>query len=226
MRGELDDALNRMARMEALSRRRAGDQAGQRADERSSIAEAIEAIRQVVAQHPRLRVALWAEEGATGVGVRVEWLNGELIVLHDDEPPPPPNTGAAAEPIRVTAESPVRPRPAEPVPPASAPPHPGTSRAAHSEPVGMPLAPRSEPIGTSWATRSEPISTPLTPRSESAVPVPAAWQPPPPVPTGGSTGTTWAPDPETDAESAARLAELIRRDPSLLRAPEDPYPRN
>lgn len=151
MRGELDDALNRMARMEELQRRRAAEAAP---DDRSPVDEVIEAVRRVVAQHPTLRVALWAEDGAAGAGVRVEWSDGGLVVQPNDESDGPPPV--AALPIAA-------------LPSAGGPPE-------------------------SWP-----------------VPVP--------------TVTSWSGTPESDTkESAARLAELIRQDPSLLHAANDPHP--
>jgi hypothetical protein len=192
VRGELDDALARMARMEELQRRLAAEPARDSPppvepprenhppveqhhssaepvpvageppqDPRSAmepgrdgwsrlepvrvawspVDDVIEAVRLVVAHHPRLAVTLWAEDGSTGAAVRVEWVDGVVTVTPDDEP-------AAA--------------------------------------------------------------------------MPSAGAPPPSFPVAVQTPPAWAPPTEAGAnESAARLAELIRRDPSLLRAADD-----
>ncbi|MFB9239821.1 hypothetical protein ACFFWC_30580 [Plantactinospora siamensis] len=245
MRGELDDALDRMARMEELTRRRSAEHTERPAGEPAGIAEVIEAVRRVVAQHPRLRVALWAEEGSAGAGVRVEWLNGELIVLPDEEDPPPTTTGAhhavtparATEPVVAPAratEPVVAPaRATEPVVPARA-----TEPVVASAPATEPVSPaRAAPLVPAAANGAPGAAATAAPRRRGPeIPVPAAWPAPPPVPQAPADAgwapdplpspTTWVPDAESDnEESAARLAELIRRDPSLLRAPEDPYRR-
>ncbi|MFD0823115.1 hypothetical protein ACFQ0D_33420, partial [Micromonospora zhanjiangensis] len=168
MRGELDDALARMARMEELQRRlangaprdlRASGEPAQQdrppTDQRyephppvdpavrpwSAVDDVVEAVRLVVGHHPQLAVTLWAEDGTTGAAVRVEWVDGVVTVTPDEEPVAMPSAGA---------------------PPPSYP---------------MTVQPRAQ------------------------------------------TPTAWTPPTEEGANaSAARLAEMIRRNPSLLRA--------
>jgi hypothetical protein len=74
MRGELDDALARMARREQLQRRVAEQAAGGPVD------EVVEAVRRVVAQHPALAVRLWVEDGSVPSLVRVAWSEGAVTV--------------------------------------------------------------------------------------------------------------------------------------------------
>ncbi|MFC7549733.1 hypothetical protein [Plantactinospora sp. GCM10030261] len=175
MRGELDDALARMARMERLQRRRAAEAPD---NQRSGLDDLVEAVRRVVAQHPGVRVTLWAEDGVQGAGVRVEWSGGEVVVSADDQPLPMPSAGAPPD-----------------LPPDAAPP----DLPSPDAPTDLPSAgtPPGQP-NASTTYRSLPV------------PPPSVWVP--------------APASEQDTnESAARLAELIRRDPDLLRAPDDPH---
>ena len=160
MRGELDDALARMARREELLRRRAaqpteghrppaegarpaaeGTRPSAEDDRyptdgtRSPVEDVAEAIRRVVTNHPGLTVSLTVEQGTSHAALRVGWSTGIVTVT----------------------------------------------------PAAGPVAPVTPPGPPAW---------PLTVQT-----VPG-----------------WAAVADDHAgDSAARLAELIRRDPSLLR---------
>jgi hypothetical protein len=95
VRGELDDALARIARREELERRLATEQAagGQR-----PLDELIEAVRRVVAQHPTLTVQLWADDGTATSSVRVAWSDGTVAVGPEGEPVAPDGAVAPSWP--------------------------------------------------------------------------------------------------------------------------------
>lgn len=76
VRGELDDALARLARREELQRRRSGD--AHTAD--VVLDEVADALRQVVAQHPGVAVTATVHLGATDSTVRVAWSDGSTTV--------------------------------------------------------------------------------------------------------------------------------------------------
>lgn len=131
MRGELDDALARMERREALQRRLAQEAATRTG---SPVNEVTEAVQRVVAQHPTVAVTMWVADGPKISAVHVAWEDGVVTVR------------PAAEPALPTAGRP-------------------------------------------------PQSWPMTVRTVQG------WA---------------APETPPTAEAAARLAEMVRRDPSLL----------
>ena len=103
MRGELDDALARMARREALQRRRASEPAARKpvarepaARGRSPVDEVTEAVQQVVAQNPALAVTMWVADGPTVTALHVAWADGRVTVRPAAEPALP----TAGEPPR------------------------------------------------------------------------------------------------------------------------------
>ncbi|MET7669424.1 hypothetical protein [Micromonospora luteifusca] len=104
--------------------------------------------------------------------------------------------------------------------------HPGLAVTVHVEHAG-----RTYPLRVSWngpdvtvgpAPPAAPAPAPApavpTPAPDPAAPAPAAAAEPPPAwPLSGRTVPAWAPGPDgLNPDPAARLAELIRRDPSLL----------
>jgi hypothetical protein len=174
MRGELDDALARMARMQEVQRRRSAESVGDgRAanPNRSPVDELVDAVRWVVAQHRSLGVTFWAEDGGSTTAVRVEWADGTVSVTYGEDAtgsPQPPTVPTV--PLEVVADAPV---------------------------------------------------TPAAPVAPVAVTAPSG--PPPAWPMAVRTPPAWAAAPESNTnESAARLAALIREDPSLLRVDEEP----
>jgi hypothetical protein len=93
MRGELDDALARMARREELLRRRSAQPTeGSRAPAdgtRSPAGEVAEAVRRVVAHHPGLTVSLTVDNGTARAAIRVGWSEGMVSIAPATEPAAP-----------------------------------------------------------------------------------------------------------------------------------------
>ncbi|MEO3742519.1 hypothetical protein [Plantactinospora sp. B5E13] len=83
MRGELDDALARMERREALQRRLA-QEAAIRAG--SPVDEVTEAVQRVVAQYPAVAVTMWVADGPNISAMHVAWENGTVTVRPAAEP--------------------------------------------------------------------------------------------------------------------------------------------
>ncbi|MEH1015244.1 hypothetical protein V6U90_19280 [Micromonospora sp. CPCC 206060] len=82
MRGELDEALARMARREELLRRRSASGEGQNAAPPGGdpVAEVTEAVRRVVAAHPGLSVHLDVAHGGAARHLRIAWSDGTVTV--------------------------------------------------------------------------------------------------------------------------------------------------
>jgi hypothetical protein len=76
VRGELDDALARLARREELQRRRSGEAHAPEV----VLDEVADALRQVVAQHPGVAVTATVHLGTTTSTVRVAWSDGSTTV--------------------------------------------------------------------------------------------------------------------------------------------------
>jgi hypothetical protein len=134
MRGELDDALARLARRQEVLRRRAELEA---VEDSSPLAELTEAVRRVVARHPKMAVRFEVTHGTENASARVAWSDGQPTVM-----------------------------------------------------------PVTEPAGP---VAGRPPSWPMSPQ----------------------TAPAWSAAMGQSGDSAARLAEMIRRDPSLLGSPED-----
>ncbi len=83
MRGELDDALARMARREALQRQRAAEAAGRAA---SPADEVTEAVQRVVGQHPSVAVTMWVADGSSLTALHIGWSDGVVTVRPAAEP--------------------------------------------------------------------------------------------------------------------------------------------
>lgn len=109
MRGELDGALDKMARMEELRRRRAAEPAGGGHDAGHAVAEA---VRRVVAQHPGIAVTLRVEQETGNRLMRVAWADGTVtVVFHEPSPSADGVTSTTAssrqpEPRQTTDEQP------------------------------------------------------------------------------------------------------------------------
>lgn len=84
MRGELDDALARMERREALQRRRAEEAAAARVE--SPVDDVTEAVARVVAEHPALAVTMWVANGPSISAMHVAWTDGMVTVRPAAEP--------------------------------------------------------------------------------------------------------------------------------------------
>ncbi|MDG4791470.1 hypothetical protein O7626_37210 [Micromonospora sp. WMMD1102] len=83
MRGELDDALARMERREALQRRRAQEAAARAG---SPVDEVTEAVQRVVAQYPNVAVTMWVADGPNISAMHVAWSDGTVTVRPAAEP--------------------------------------------------------------------------------------------------------------------------------------------
>lgn len=95
VRGELDDALARLARREELQRRRTGGSAA--AD--AVLDEVAEALRSVVAQHPGLAVTATVTDAGGSHTVRVAWSDGSATVVPSAEPGDEARSGSRDEPV-------------------------------------------------------------------------------------------------------------------------------
>ncbi|GGO12147.1 hypothetical protein [Micromonospora parathelypteridis] len=99
--------------------------------------------------------------------------------------------------------------------------HPGLAVTVHVEHAG-----RTYPLRVSWngpdvtigLAPPAPPAAPVAPAPPAGpAPATAPVEPPPAWPLSGRTVPAWAPGPDgLTPDPAARLAELIRRDPSLL----------
>ncbi|MEE6259194.1 hypothetical protein [Plantactinospora sonchi] len=83
MRGELDDALARMERREALQRRLAQEAAARAG---SPVDEVTEAVQRVIAQYPSVAVTMWVADGPRISAMHVAWENGTVTVRPAAEP--------------------------------------------------------------------------------------------------------------------------------------------
>jgi hypothetical protein len=98
MRGELDDALARLARREEVLRRRSGQEAS---TDQSPLGELTEAVQRVVAKHPELAVTMWVSDGAENAALRVDWSDGQAAVTPIGGIPAPAAGGPPSWPMSV-----------------------------------------------------------------------------------------------------------------------------
>lgn len=194
MRGELDDALARMARLEELQRRLAADS---NRDSRPPVEQPHE-NQPSVEQHYETRPpdAPVPETGEPS---------------HDPRPPAEPGRDpwSQVEPVR-SAWSPV-----DDVVEAV--------RLVVEHHPRLAVTLWAEDGSTGAAVRVEWVDGVVTVTADEEPPaaMPSAGAPPS-FPMAVQAPPAWTPPTEAGAnESAARLAELIRRDPSLLRAADD-----
>lgn len=95
VRGELDDALARLARREELQRRRSGA-----ADPPDAVLDEVaDALRRVVAQHPGLAVTATVTDATGSSTVRVAWSDGSATVTPTGEAAEGPGGGMLDEPV-------------------------------------------------------------------------------------------------------------------------------
>lgn len=95
VRGELDDALARLARREELQRRRSGEAH----DPEAVLDEVADALRQVVAQHPGVAVTATVHHGVTNSTVRVAWSDGSATVTPAGDAAGGSGAGMLDEPV-------------------------------------------------------------------------------------------------------------------------------
>ncbi|MFD0748290.1 hypothetical protein ACFQ1L_45850 [Phytohabitans flavus] len=189
MRGGLDDALERLARMDQLRRRAEGASGG--LPTAHGLAEAIEAVRRVVERHPDLNITLYGEQGEGSAEVRIGWEDGVVRAKIVSVEGPEAGTFAPSD-------GPIPVLPAE-IPPMTDLPRPLTEASrprVDVYPVGHRAEPRRCPrcpgLSTrpAWSTRaalpsraavatravrvaSGATATPL--RRPASSPIPAAW---------------------------------------------------
>lgn len=205
MRGELDDALARIARMEELQRRLAADTANETTP--------AEATRET-----------WPPTPEPGHDDYSSSADPYLADPEQDEYPP----AATAHEMWQSPVVPARPEwsagtDADRIPTVESPlddlveavgrvveRHPQLAVSLWADDGSGETAVRVE-----WANGTVSVTA-----DEEQLPLPSAGAPPTwPMPT--QPPQPWAGPSEPSADSAARLAELIRQNPSLLRAPTD-----
>ncbi|BCB81696.1 hypothetical protein GCM10022251_15630 [Phytohabitans flavus] len=248
MRGGLDDALERLARMDQLRRRAEGASGG--LPTAHGLAEAIEAVRRVVERHPDLNITLYGEQGEGSAEVRIGWEDGVVRAKIVSVEGPEAGTFAPSD-------GPIPVLPAE-IPPMTDLPRPLTEASRprvdvypvghRAEPPPVPEVPRlvdparlvdqgrvAEPgrrgdPGRSGGERRHRHAAPeagflpdpggLAPASPADSAEPSAWT----ERAGGlpqRQPRAWKAEHEDNPGAAARLAAMIREDPSLLANPDD-----
>ncbi|WP_173158693.1 hypothetical protein [Phytohabitans suffuscus] len=191
------------------------------------LAEAIEAIRRVVERHPDLKITLYGEQGEGSAEVRIGWEDGvvraKIVSVEGPE-------GASFGP----SDGPMPVLPAE-IPPMADLPRPLTVDAYQTtlrpEPPPMPEPPRLvDPGRLAERHRHRAADTGFLPDPGGLAPAPP---PPasPPEPSAWSEPASglprpapraWKAEPDDNPDrAAARLAAMIREDPSLLANPDD-----
>ncbi|MGN9906462.1 hypothetical protein ACTMTJ_02815 [Phytohabitans sp. LJ34] len=207
MRGGLDDALERLARMDQLRRRTEGASGG--LPTAHGLAEAIEAVRRVVERYPDLNITLYGEQGEGSAEVRIGWEEGVVRAkIVSVEGPEGATFGPSDGPMPVLpAEIPPMTDLPRPLPEASRPRVDVYPAARRPEPAPVPEAPR--------------LVDPGRLRSPGFLPDPGGPAPAEPeLPVRGAP-RVWHADHEDNPGAAARLAAMIREDPSLLATPEE-----
>jgi hypothetical protein len=227
VRGGLDDALERLARMDQLRKRAEGASSG--LPTAHGLAEAIEAVRRVVERHPDLNITLYGEQGEGSAEVRIGWEDGlvraKIVSVEGPEGTsfgpgdgPMPVLPAEIPPMTDLPRTlPEAPRPRVEVYPAA--------RRPESAPV--PEAPRLVDPGRLGDRRRRGPDAGFLPDPGGLPPAPpAGWGAEPArvgdLPVRGAP-RAWKAEPEDNPNAAAaRLAAMIREDPSLLASPDDP----
>jgi hypothetical protein len=211
MRGEPGDAMARMKRWDAV-RQRLADSSSVSAEH--AVDEVVRALSEVVQRHRSITVTVTVDDTANEVTVRIRNGDGQLEVTRIERPivgEPRPSVGqprivssesrAVTIDPRVAPQQAWSPRPTEP--PHTEPPHTELPRTElpRTEPPRTELPrtepPRTEPLRTE-PLRVEPLRVEPLGHGEPFRPADQARQ------------------GETMDQTAARLAEMIRRDPSLL----------
>lgn len=233
MRGGLDDALERLARMDQLRRRAEGASGG--LPTAHGLAEAIEAVRRVVERYPDLNITLYGEQGEGSAEIRVGWEDGVVRAkIISVEGPEGAGFGPSDGPMPVLpAEIPPMTDLPRPLPDASrqrVDAYPGARR---PEPAPVPESPRLVDPGRLGDRRHRhaapgagflPDPGGLPPAEPDRPPVPGGWiaEPPRPGDLPPRQPRAWTAEHEDNPGAAARLAAMIREDPSLLAGPDEP----
>jgi hypothetical protein len=240
VRGGLDDALDRLARMDQL-RRRAGGTSGD-LPTAHGLAEAIEAVRRVVERYPDLNITLYGEQGEGSAEVRIGWEDGVVRAkIISVEGPEGASFGPSEGPLPVLpAEIPPMTDLPRPLPEATRPRvdvYPAGRRAEQPPVPDVPRLVDPGRLGDRRGRRAAPDAGFLPDPGGLAPPPPAP--PPPatpsawtePAPSGEqlrpgdlpmrSAPRAWKAEHEDNPGAAARLAAMIREDPSLLGGSEE-----
>jgi hypothetical protein len=202
VRGGLDDALARMARWEELRRRAEDSQTGSGA----AVEDLVETVRRVVERRPGLAVTVTVEYGESTASLRVEHQDGQVGV-----------TVSQVEPVGDLRSRPLS-RPANDGVPLSTA---GGRSPAYPARLGgdPPFDNGQDTYPAHFDARQPGESDQTLPLGDGPAHFPRhdqAARPATPV---------WPPDPNTTANptlrpsgnpTAARLADLLRQDPSLL----------
>jgi len=235
VRGGLDDALERLARMDQLRRR--AEEASGGLPTAHGLAEAIEAVRRVVERYPDLNITLYGEQGEGSAEVRIGWEEGVVRAkIVSVEGPEGAGFGPVDSPMPVLpAEIPPMTDLPRPLPEASRPrvdatrprvdAYPGARR---PEPAPVPEVPRLVDPGHLGDRRHRAASPDAgflpDPGGLAPPSAPSGWAPEPSragdLPVRGAP-RAWKADHEDNPGAAARLAAMIREDPSLLATPDD-----
>jgi hypothetical protein len=220
VRGGLDDALERLARMDQLRRRAEGASGG--LPTAHGLAEAIEAVRRVVERHPDLNITLYGEQGEGSAEVRVGWEDGVVRAkIVSVEGPEGESFGPADGPMPVLpAEIPPMTDLPRPLPDASRPRVDAFPGARRPEPAPVPEVPRLVDPGRLGGRRHRHAAP-----AAGFLPDPGGLAPPAPdhevdLPVRGAP-RAWKAEHDDNPGAAARLAAMIREDPSLLSTPEE-----
>ncbi|MDQ7907221.1 hypothetical protein RB614_22155 [Phytohabitans sp. ZYX-F-186] len=231
MRGGLDDALERLARMDQLRRRT--EEASGGLPTAHGLAEAIEAVRRVVERHPDLNITLYGEQGEGSAEVRIGWEDGVVRAkIVSVEGPEGASFGPSDGPMPVLpAEIPPMTDLPRPLPDAARPRVEARPAPRRPSPSPVPEAPRlvdpghlggpgrpADPghLGERRHRHAAPTPAPAPdPAHSSASGDPAGGLP------SRSAPRAWKAEHEDNPGAAARLAAMIREDPSLLANPEE-----
>jgi hypothetical protein len=203
VRGGLDDALARMARWEELRRRTEDSQTGSGA----AVEDLVETVRRVVERRPGLAVTVTVEYGENTASLRVEHQDGQVGV-----------TVSQVEPAGDLRSRPLS-RPANggvplatngghsPAYPARLGGDPPFDHGQATYPAHFDASQPGESDQTLPLMGDGPVHLPR--HDQAARPVTPSWPPDP--------NTTASPTLHpTGSPTAARLADLLRQDPSLL----------
>jgi hypothetical protein len=196
VRGGLDDALARMARWEEL-RRRAEDP---QTDSGAAVEDLVETVRRVVERRPGLAVTVTVEYGESTASLRVEHQDGQVGV-----------TVSQVEPVG-DLRSRTLPRPGN----GGVPQHTNGGR-----PATYPAQLGGDPPFDNGDAAPAQFGAGQPAESEQTLPLGDGQS----AQSAFSVLPSWPPDPNTTASptlrpsgnpTAARLAALLRQDPSLL----------
>jgi hypothetical protein len=190
------------------------------------LAEAIEAVRRVVERYPDLNITLYGEQGEGSAEVRISWEEGVVRAkIVSVEGPEGEAFGPSDGPMPVLpAEIPPMTDLPRPLPEASRPRVDVYPTPRRPEPAPVPEAPRLVDPGRLGDRRHRHAAP-----GAGFLPDPGGLAPAPPAEEHTRSGDlplrsaprAWRAEHEDNPGAAARLAAMIREDPSLLASPDD-----